>query len=106
MTNDEIIGRIDAHEQAIRFHIMQIRKLREQYNPYPTAIHTNITVEALHLSVRAAWCLQNQGIETLGQLLKYSAEELLKTGNFGKKPLYEIRENLEEMGLYLRGDKQ
>ena len=106
MTNEEIIARIDAHEEAIRFHIEQVRKLREQYNTHPSPFYTNITVDCLHFTPRAGQCLQNEGIETLGQLLKYSAYDLMQTKNFGRKSLREIREALKEKNLYLAGDKQ
>ena len=107
MTNEEIIARIDAHEEAIRFHIEQVRKLREQYNTHPSPFYANITVECLQLTPRASQCLENASIETLGQLLKYSAEDLLNTNKIcGRKTLYEIRVALKEKNLYLAGDKQ
>lgn len=57
------------------------------------------TVEELELSVRSANCLQNAGIKYIGELVQKSEAEMLKTKNFGRKSLNEIKELLVEMGL-------
>jgi len=58
-------------------------------------------VDELELSVRSANCLQNAGIEYIWQLVERSEAEMLKTKNFGRKSLNEIKEILSELGLSL-----
>jgi len=57
------------------------------------------SVEELELSVRSYNCLKNADIKTIGQLVQKSEAEMLKTKNFGRKSLNEIKEMLAEMGL-------
>ncbi len=57
------------------------------------------TVDELELSVRSANCLQNAGIKYIGELVQKTEAEMLKTKNFGRKSLNEIKEILHEMGL-------
>ena len=59
------------------------------------------TVDELELSVRSANCLQNANIKYIGELVQKSEAEMLKTKNFGRKSLKEIKEILAEMGLSL-----
>jgi DNA-directed RNA polymerase subunit alpha len=59
------------------------------------------SVEELELSVRSANCLKNAEILKLYQLVQKSEAEMLKTKNFGRKSLNEIKEVLAEMGLSL-----
>ncbi len=58
-------------------------------------------VDELELSVRSFNCLQNAGIKYIGDLVQKSEQEMLKTKNFGRKSLKEIKELLSEMGLEL-----
>ena len=58
-------------------------------------------VAELDLSVRSANCLQNAGIEFIWQLVERTEPEMLKTKNFGRKSLNEIKELLSDMGLSL-----
>ena len=59
------------------------------------------SVNELELSVRAANCLKNAGIETIAEMVQKTDSEMLKTKNFGRKSLNEIKEILAEMGLGL-----
>lgn len=59
------------------------------------------SVDELELSVRSANCLANAGIDRIGDLVQRSETEMLKTKNFGRKSLKEIKEILSEMGLSL-----
>ena len=59
------------------------------------------TVDELELSVRSANCLQNANIRYIGELVQKTEAEMLKTKNFGRKSLKEIKEILAEMGLSL-----
>lgn len=61
----------------------------------------NMSVNEIELSVRAANCLNNANITTVGQLAMKSEAEMLKYRNFGKKSLNEIKDKLEELGLGL-----
>jgi len=59
------------------------------------------TVDELEVSVRSANCLQNAQIRFIGDLVQRTEAEMLKTKNFGRKSLKEIKEILAEMGLSL-----
>ncbi len=59
------------------------------------------SVEELELSVRSANCLKNADINKIYQLVSKTEAEMLKTKNFGRKSLNEIKEVLAEMGLSL-----
>jgi DNA-directed RNA polymerase subunit alpha len=59
------------------------------------------SVEELELSVRSANCLQNANIHLIGELVQKTEGEMLKTKNFGRKSLKEIKEILNDMGLQL-----
>ena len=61
----------------------------------------NRRVEELELSVRSANCLANANIKFIGELCQRSENEMLRTKNFGRKSLNEIKEILREMGLNL-----
>jgi len=59
------------------------------------------TVDELELSVRSHNCLKNANIRTIGELVQKTESEILKTKNFGRKSLNEIKEILQQMGLTL-----
>jgi DNA-directed RNA polymerase subunit alpha len=61
----------------------------------------NMSVNEIELSVRAANCLNNANITTVGELSMKTEQEMLKYRNFGKKSLNEIKEKLEALGLSL-----
>ena len=61
----------------------------------------NRSVEELELSVRSYNCLKNAQIQTIGELVVKSEQEMLKTKNFGRKSLNEIKAILQTMGLSL-----
>jgi DNA-directed RNA polymerase subunit alpha len=63
--------------------------------------HLLRSVDELELSVRSANCLQAANIQYIGELVQRSEAEMLKTKNFGRKSLKEIKEVLAEMGLSL-----
>jgi DNA-directed RNA polymerase subunit alpha len=69
----------------------------------PEELNENLfkKVEELELSVRSANCLQNAGIDYIHQLVEKTEAEMLKTKNFGRKSLNEIKEILAELGLSL-----
>ncbi|MFM7209243.1 MAG: DNA-directed RNA polymerase subunit alpha C-terminal domain-containing protein, partial [Verrucomicrobiota bacterium] len=61
----------------------------------------NMSVNEIELSVRAANCLNNANINTVGELAMKTEQEMLKYRNFGKKSLNEIKQKLEQLGLSL-----
>ncbi len=61
----------------------------------------NMSVNEIELSVRAANCLNNANITTVGELAMKTEQEMLKYRNFGKKSLNEIKDKLEDLGLSL-----
>lgn len=71
--------------------------------PATVAMNDNLykEVSTLELSVRAANCLENANIKFIGELVTRTEAEMLKTKNFGRKSLNEIKDLLAEMGLSL-----
>jgi len=69
----------------------------------PEPLNPNLfkSVDELELSVRSANCLQNANIRFIGELVQKTEAEMLKTKNFGRKSLKEIKEILADMGLSL-----
>ena len=69
----------------------------------PEPLNANLfrPVDELELSVRSANCLQNANIRFIGELVQRTESEMLKTKNFGRKSLNEIKETLAEMSLSL-----
>jgi DNA-directed RNA polymerase subunit alpha len=61
----------------------------------------NMSVNEIELSVRAANCLNNANITTVGELAMKTEADMLKYRNFGKKSLNEIKDKLTELGMYL-----
>jgi DNA-directed RNA polymerase subunit alpha len=78
-------------------------KIEEKPEEQPAILNENLYrgVNELELSVRAANCLRNANIRWIGELVQKSEQEMLKTKNFGRKSLNEIKEILQEMGLQL-----
>ena len=64
----------------------------------------NFPIEELELGVRSYNCLKRVGIETIGDLVMKSENELAAIPNFGKKSIEEVKETLGTHGLRLRGD--
>jgi len=75
----------------------------EKRDPSSPQLNENLfrSVDDLELSVRSANCLKNANIRYIGELVVRSEAEMLKTKNFGRKSLNEIKEILSEMGLGL-----
>jgi DNA-directed RNA polymerase subunit alpha len=69
----------------------------------PDPLNANLfkSVDDLELSVRSANCLQNANIRFIGELAQRTEAEMLKTKNFGRKSLNEIKETLASLGLSL-----
>jgi DNA-directed RNA polymerase subunit alpha len=80
-----------------------IEPVQEQLEDKKSDFNKNLLrgVHELELSVRAANCLKNANIKSIGDLVQRSESEMLRTKNFGRKSLNEIKEILAEMGLSL-----
>jgi DNA-directed RNA polymerase subunit alpha len=80
-----------------------IEPVQEQLEDKKSDFNKNLLrgVHELELSVRAANCLKNANIKSIGDLVQRSEAEMLRTKNFGRKSLNEIKEILAEMGLSL-----
>lgn len=87
-----------VNEQNIEFE-NEAKEVSEEQNRLRKLL--NMSVNEIELSVRAANCLNNANILTVGQLASKSEPEMLKYRNFGKKSLNEIKAKLEELGLSL-----
>lgn len=76
-----------------------VREEKEDELPFNPALLKK--VDELELSVRSANCLKNDNIVYIGDLVQKSENDMLRTPNFGRKSLNEIKEVLTQMGLYL-----
>jgi DNA-directed RNA polymerase subunit alpha len=79
-------------------------EVQEVAQDRPSAVHNenlDRSVEELELSVRSYNCLKNANITTIRELVQKTEQEMLKTKNFGRKSLNEIKEILSAMGLSL-----
>jgi DNA-directed RNA polymerase subunit alpha len=87
----------------INFEETEEPRVAEQVTEEQAKLNENLwrTVDELELSVRSANCLQNANIRYIGELVQKTEAEMLKTKNFGRKSLKEIKEILAEMGLSL-----
>jgi DNA-directed RNA polymerase subunit alpha len=74
----------------------------DNYDYNPDVLNENLlkSVEELELSVRSYNCLKNANIRTIAELVSKTEQEMLRTKNFGRKSLNEIRELMETMGLH------
>ncbi|RJQ42707.1 MAG: DNA-directed RNA polymerase subunit alpha [Gaiellales bacterium] len=65
----------------------------------------DILIEELEIGVRSYNCLKREGIQTVGDLINRSEAELMNIPNFGKKSIEEVKENLDKLGLALKGSE-
>ena len=82
---------------------MNLKYLPDQSKVESLSFNSNLLkkVEELELSVRSANCLKNDNIIYIGDLVQKSESEMLRTPNFGRKSLNEIKEVLQQMELNL-----
>ena len=88
----------EVSQQDIEFE-SESKEISEEQNRLRKLL--NMSVNEIELSVRAANCLNNANITTVGELAMKSEQEMLKYRNFGKKSLNEIKDKLEQLGLSL-----
>ena len=91
----------DQLQLFINFEEPQTVTHEEQRDELPFSRNLLRKVDELELSVRSANCLKNDNIIYIGDLVQKSETEMLRTPNFGRKSLNEIKEVLAQMGLHL-----
>jgi DNA-directed RNA polymerase subunit alpha len=93
----------DQVQVLVNFDVEEIEAQEAAKEPETEPLNENLfrCVDELDLSVRSANCLQNADIKYIGELVQRSEAEMLRTKNFGRKSLLEIKELLGEMGLAL-----
>ena len=89
---------VDYSEEVLEFEEAE-KKVDEERDRLRRIL--NMSVNEIELSVRAANCLNNANITTVGELAMKTEADMLKYRNFGKKSLNEIKDKLTELGLYL-----
>ena len=91
----------DQLELFVNFEDPQVKKDEEEHEDLPFNRNLLRKVDELELSVRSANCLKNDNIIYIGDLVQKSEADMLRTPNFGRKSLNEIKEVLGHMGLHL-----
>ena len=91
----------DQLQLFINFEEPKIREVEERPSEPPFNRNLLRKVDELELSVRSANCLKNDNIVYIGDLVQKTEAEMLRTPNFGRKSLNEIKEVLSQMGLHL-----
>jgi DNA-directed RNA polymerase subunit alpha len=98
-----LAARILQHQLAlfVNFEEPQAPAEEDRANDLPFNKNLLRKVDELELSVRSANCLKNDNIVYIGDLVQKTEAEMLRTPNFGRKSLNEIKEVLAQMGLHL-----
>src|SRR5690606_35030321 len=91
----------DQLQIFVNFDEPEVRGEAEQEDELPFNRNLLRKVDELELSVRSANCLKNDNIVYIGDLVQKSESDMLRTPNFGRKSLNEIKEVLTNMGLHL-----
>lgn len=65
----------------------------------------NTKIEDIYLNLRAYNCLNRVGIETVGEIIEHTKDELLEIKNFGKKSLEDVEEKIHGLGLHFKGEQ-
>ena len=98
-----LAGRIISDQALLFVNFQEEEEVKETEQEIEPKLNPNLLrkVDELELSVRSANCLKNDNIIYIGDLVLKSENEMLRTPNFGRKSLNEIREVLSQMGLGL-----
>jgi DNA-directed RNA polymerase subunit alpha len=98
-----LAARILQDQLQLFINFEEPRHAADKEEPVQSLINKNLLrkVDELELSVRSANCLKNDNIVYIGDLVQKSEAEMLRTPNFGRKSLNEIKEVLANMGLHL-----
>lgn len=92
----DVFDKVSAQEYGFE---TETKEISEEQNRLRKLL--NMSVNEIELSVRAANCLNNANITTVGELCMKTEQEMLKYRNFGKKSLSEIKERLTQLGVSL-----
>ena len=101
---DILITQLAIFTDLERLDLGEIAATAEAETPTTSHGMENFPIEELELGVRSYNCLKRVGIETIGDLVMKSENELAAIPNFGKKSIEEVRETLAVHSLKLRGD--
>ncbi len=98
-----LAARILQDQLQLFINFEEPRSATEEERPSELPFNKNLLrkVDELELSVRSANCLKNDNIVYIGDLVQKTEAEMLRTPNFGRKSLNEIKEVLAQMGLHL-----
>ena len=98
-----LAARILQDQLQLFINFEEPRAITEEEAPTEPVFNKNLLrkVDELELSVRSANCLKNDNIIYIGDLVQKTEQEMLRTPNFGRKSLNEIKEVLSHMGLHL-----
>jgi RNA polymerase sigma factor (sigma-70 family) len=96
------IGKLNAQLMQVKLQLIEKITNPETIEISNDEVISYFTIESLDLSVRSFNCLKRVGINTLGELMNQTIEDLLKIRNMGRKSLREIITKLEEKGLMLK----
>jgi DNA-directed RNA polymerase subunit alpha len=98
-----LAARILQDQLQLFINFEEPKAVTEEEKPTELPFNRNLLrkVDELELSVRSANCLKNDNIVYIGDLVQKSEAEMLRTPNFGRKSLNEIKEVLAQMGLHL-----
>ncbi len=91
---------LDLDDDLENVEIMVEKEVEEKNQIYDT------TIEELELSVRSSNCLKRAGINSVGELVSKTEDDLMKVRNLGKKSLQEIKDKLDEIDLSLKKPKE
>ena len=98
-----LAARIIQDQMQLFINFEEPREMHREEEAVEPEFNPNLLkkVDELELSVRSANCLKNDNIIYIGDLVQHSESEMLRTPNFGRKSLNEIKEVLSHMGLHL-----
>jgi DNA-directed RNA polymerase subunit alpha len=94
-------ARIIQDQMRVFINFEEPQEIVEDVEEFPFNKNLLRKVDELELSVRSANCLKNDDIVYIGDLVQKTEGEMLKTPNFGRKSLNEIKDILSDMGLTL-----
>ena len=104
LSGDSINNEIGSIDNSIESspESITISSIMDEFEEEPVELNENLlkSVEELELSVRSYNCLKNANIRTLADLVQRTEQEMLRTKNFGRKSLNEIKEIIVAMGLH------
>ncbi len=100
----EAMTTLSEYTQAFTNLVEYVEEIEEEVDEVASIDKTALPISELNLSVRSRNCLKYVDVKVVGDLTKYSAQELMEIKNFGKKSLVEIRQKLAELGLALKGE--